>query len=139
MTTVPAKLPELAQRYTAAWCSQNAASVAACYSPNGSLTINGGAPAVGRSAITEAAQGFMTMFPDMQVLMDDLRIDGDGAVYHWTLIGANTGPGGRGHKIRVSGFERWKIGADGLIGESQGSFDRADYQLQLERGFEASR
>jgi hypothetical protein len=36
-----------AARYTAAWCSQDAGSVAAFYSPNGSLTINHGAPATG--------------------------------------------------------------------------------------------
>ena len=138
MTPEPAKLRDFAQRYTAAWCSQNAASVAACYSPNGSLSINGGTPAVGRSALTEAAQGFMTTFPDLQVLMDELRIQGDGAEYHWTLIGTNTGPGGTGHKVRISGFEVWKIGADGFIAESQGKFDSADYQRQLARGFEVS-
>ena len=136
MTTEPAKLRELAQRYTAAWCSQNAASVAAFYSPNGSLSINGGAPAVGRSAITEAAQGFMSTFPDMQVLMDDLVVQGEGARYHWTLRGTNTGPGGTGHKVRISGFEVWKIGADGLIAGSRGNFDSADYQRQLEHGFD---
>ena len=60
----PAPLHDFAERYTAAWCSQNAASVAALYSPNGSLRINGGIPAVGRNAIKEAAQGFMTSFPE---------------------------------------------------------------------------
>jgi hypothetical protein len=49
------RLRDFANRYTAAWCSRNSASVAAHFSPNGSLTINDGAPAVGRSAITEAA------------------------------------------------------------------------------------
>jgi hypothetical protein len=61
---------EFARRYTAAWCSQNPASVAAWYAPEGSLTINDGPPSVGRD--TEAAQPFMSAFPDMQVLMDDL-------------------------------------------------------------------
>lgn len=135
MTTDPAHLRELAQGYTAAWCSQNPASVAAFYSWNGSLAINGGAPAVGRRAITQSALGFMTAFPDLQVLMDDLRVQGDGAAYHWTLIGTNTGPGGTGKRVRISGFEIWKIGADGLISESQGNFDAADYQRQLEHGF----
>jgi hypothetical protein len=32
---------DFARRYTAAWCSQNAASVAAFFSPDGSLIING--------------------------------------------------------------------------------------------------
>ena len=57
------RLRDFAARYTAAWCSQHAASVAAFFSPSGSLTINGGVPAIGRSAITEAAQEFMTAFP----------------------------------------------------------------------------
>ena len=139
MTPEPAKLRDLAQRYTAAWCSQDAARVAACYSPNGSLGINGGAPAVGRSAITEAAQGFMTTFPDLQLLMDNLLVQGDSAEYHWTLIGTNTGPGGTGQRVRISGFEVWKIGVDGLIGESRGTFDSAAYQRQLERGFEGAK
>ena len=138
MTPEPASLRVLAQRYTAAWCSQDASSVAACYSPNASLSINGGAPAVGRSAIAEVAQGFMTTFPDLQVLMDDLLVQGDGAVYHWTLIGTNTGPGGTGQRVRISGFEVWKIGVDGLIAESRGNFNSAAYQRQLERGFEGS-
>jgi predicted ester cyclase len=76
----PAQLRELAARYTASWGSQDAASVAAFYSPNGSLSVNGGAPAVGLSAITEVAQGFMTAFPDMEVLMDGLLVQGDRAV-----------------------------------------------------------
>ena len=86
--------------------------------PLGSLTINDGAPSVGKAAITEAARSFMVAFPDMQVLMDDLRLDGGRAEYHWTLVGTNTGPGGTGHKVRISGFEDWKIGADGLIAAS---------------------
>jgi hypothetical protein len=43
-----ARLFQFAQCYTA-WCSQDPASVAACYSMDGSLCVNGGVPAVGRS------------------------------------------------------------------------------------------
>ena len=121
-----------ATRYTAAWGSQDAASVAAFFAPGGSLTINGGTPAVGRDAITTAAQGFMTAFPDLEVLMDSVVLKGsDRAVYHWTLVGTNTGTGGTGRPVHISGFEEWRIGADGLIAESQGHFDVADYQRQL--------
>ena len=129
-----AELRNFAERYTVAWCSQNAASVAACYSPDGSLSVNGGAPAVGRDAIAEVAQSFMAAFPDMRVAMDDLIVYGDRAEYHWTLTGTNTGPGGAGHKVCISGFEAWRIGEDGLIASSRGRFDSADYQRQMERG-----
>ena len=133
-----APLRDFAKRYTAAWCSREAASVAAFFAPNGSLSVNG-TPAAGRSAIAEVAQGFMTVFPDMELLMDEVRVEGDRAVYHWTFIGTNKGPGGTGHRVRFSGFEKWKIGEYGLIAESQGQFDSADYQRQLEGGVEESR
>ena len=126
-------LRDFAKRYTGAWCSHSASSVAAFFALNGSLSVNG-APAAGRSAITEVAQGFMTAFPDMQLLMVGAVIQGDSAVYHWTFIGTNTGPGGTGHRVRFSGYEVWKFGEDGLIAESQGHFDAAAYQRQLESG-----
>jgi hypothetical protein len=127
----PAKLREFASRYTDAWCSQEAASVAGFYSFNGSLTVNNGTPAVGRRAITEVVQSFMTAFPDLDVVMDDLVIRVDGASYHWTLIGTNTGPGGTGNRVQISGFEVWTFGADELIASSRGYFDAADYRRQL--------
>lgn len=76
----------------------------------------------------------MTAFPDMQVLMDDLMTEDGRIEYHWTLIGTNIGPGGTGNRVRFSGVEEWKFGEDGLIAESEGHFDQAEYNRQLERG-----
>lgn len=130
-----AKLRDFATRYTAAWCSQDAASVASFFAEGASLQINDGDPSVGRAAITAAAQGFMTAFPDMVVTMDGLDIEGGGrAVYRWTLTGTNTGPGGTGNAVRVSGYEEWTIGANGLIADSKGHFDAADYERQVAGG-----
>ena len=128
------RLRSFAEAYTAAWCSKDAARVAAFYSDDGSLSVNEGPPAVGREAITGVAQGFMTDFPDLRVLMDDLLLQDDHPVYHWTLIGTNTGPGGMGKHVCISGFEVWTIGADGLIAESRGHFDSDAYQRQIEHG-----
>lgn len=128
------ELKQFATRYTAAWCSQDPASVAAFYAEDGSLTINDGEPSVGRDAITEAARGFMTAFPDMIVEMDDLRIEGGRAFYHWTLTGTNSGPGGTGNAVRISGYEQWTIGGDGLIAASLGNYDEAEYERQLRDG-----
>jgi uncharacterized protein (TIGR02246 family) len=128
-----ARLRDFARRYTAAWCSQNPASVAEHYAPDGSLTINGGTPSLGRAAITEAARSFMTAFPDLQVLMDDLVVKDDVVEYHWTLIGTNTGPGGSGKRVRISGFEEWTM-SDDLIAESQGHYDEGEYERQLQHG-----
>ena len=128
------KLTAFATQYTQAWCSQNAASVASFFAENGSLQINDGDPSIGREAITKAARGFMTAFPDMIVEMDSLAIKDHAAEYHWTLSGTNTGPGGTGNSVRISGYEEWTIGADGLIAESKGHFDATEYQRQLEYG-----
>ena len=130
----PTKLNEFATRYTSAWCSQNAASVAAFFSPAGSLKINDGSPAVGRTAITGAAQSFMTAFPDLVIHMDRIAIGSAGIEYHWTLTGTNSGPGGTGSPVRISGHEEWKFGFDGLIAESKGDFDAAEYERQLKVG-----
>ena len=129
------ELQDLALRYTAAWCSQNAGSVASFYAPTGSLKINEGAPSVGRAAIAAAAQSFMTTFPDLAVRMDGLSVDRGRIVYRWTATGTNSAPGGTGRSVRFSGHEEWTIGADGLIVESKGHFDEAEYQRQLRVGF----
>ena len=128
------KLKELATRYTAAWCSQNAASVASFFAENGSLKINKGDPSVGREAITKAAQGFMTAFPDMIVEMDSLSIKAKNIIYYWTLTGTNTGPGGTGKSVKINGHEEWTIDEEGLISESKGHFDEAEYKRQLKYG-----
>ena len=129
-------IQSFAEAYAAAWCSQDAASVADCYERDGSLRVNDDPPAIGREAITAVAQGFMTAFPDMVVAMDRVSVEGDQTIYRWTLTGTNTGPGGTGKTVRISGYEEWTIGADGLIAESKGHFDEAEYDRQLNVGFD---
>jgi hypothetical protein len=129
-----AQLRDFATRYTAAWCSQDPRRVAAFFGESGSLKVNEGSPSVGRPAVTTAAQGFMTAFPDMVVRMDDVSLDGTRAIYRWTLTGTNTGPGGSGRAVQISGYEEWTIGADGLIAASLGHFDEAEYNRQLQNG-----
>lgn len=125
------QLTGLAERYAGAWCSQNPESVAAFFAENGSLSVNDGVPAIGRAPIAKEAQAFMTTFPDMVVTMDKLVRDEEGTKFHWTLTGTNTGPGGTGKRVRIRGYELWKIDNDGLIAESKGHFDAADYEKQL--------
>lgn len=129
--TDPASMRAFATRYTAAWSSQNPAGVAAFFAEHGSLSINDAEPFVGRPAITAAAQGFMTAIPDLVLQMDSLDVRGSHAVYGWTLTGTNTGPGGTGNRVHISGYEEWTIDADGLIASSLGHFDEAEYRQQL--------
>ncbi len=129
-------LKKFAKRYAEAWCSQNPDSVAAFYAKNGSLSVNDEPPSVGRAAIADEAQGFMTTFPDMIVTMDDVTHESRGTVFHWTLTGINSGPVGAGKRVRISGYELWKIDHDGLIAESKGHFDVAEYERQLKPGID---
>ena len=130
------ELNEYANRYAKAWSSQDPESVAAFYSEGGSLSVNDEAPAVGREAIIEIARGFMKAFPDMEVRMNNVVSQSQGIVFSWTLTGTNTGPGGTGQQVRISGYELWQLGTDGRIVESKGRFDVAEYERQLEHGFD---
>jgi len=126
-----AELEKFATRYAKAWCSRDPEKVAAFFAERGSISINNGPPAVGRAAIAKEAEAFMTTFPDMIVTFDKLDSQPNATAFHWTLTGANTGPGGTGNKVQISGYELWKIDNEGLIGESKGNFDAAEYERQL--------
>jgi predicted ester cyclase len=76
----------------------------------------------------------MTTFPDVIVTMDKVAHDEEGTKFHWTLRGTNTGPGGTGKRVRISGYELWKIDNGGLVAQSKGHFDSADYGRQLKHG-----
>jgi pimeloyl-ACP methyl ester carboxylesterase len=128
------RLEAFAQSYTAAWNGGEPNEVAKHYAKDGSLSINGGPPAVGREALAGVAANFMTGFPDLALTFDGLTF-GEGAVrYHWTLRGTNTGPGGTGKRVRISGYEAWTLDGDGLVERSLGRFDEAEYRRQLEFG-----
>ena len=129
-----AELTKFANRYAKAWCSQDPEKVAAFFAERGSISINNGPPAVGRVAIAKEAQAFMTTFPDMVVTFDKLEPQPNGTEFHWTLTGTNSGPSGTGKRVRISGYELWKMGNDGLIAESRGHFDAAEYERQLKHG-----
>jgi hypothetical protein len=104
--------------------------VAAHYVPGGTIAINGGEP----TEITEVARGFVSAFPDIEVFMDDVVVKDEAVEYHWTFTGTNTGPEGTGKSVRISGFEEWELGDDGLVVRSKGTYDQADYDRQLEHG-----
>ncbi|MGI9260550.1 MAG: ester cyclase, partial [Woeseiaceae bacterium] len=122
-----------ATQYTAAWNSGDPGSVSMFFSENGSLKVNDAAPAVGREAITDVANGFMTAFPDMALEMLELRISDESVQYHWRFTGTNTGPGGTGAPVDFSGYEEWTFGEDNLVMQSLGHFDNDEYLAQVNK------
>jgi SnoaL-like domain len=117
-------LNEFAKRYAKAWCSHNPEAVVAFYAQSASISVNNGPPA----PIGDVARGFIRDFPDMIVTFDKLESRGDRTAFHWTLTGSYAGTGNR---VRISGYELWKIDNAGLIAESSGHFDAAEYERQF--------
>jgi nuclear transport factor 2 (NTF2) superfamily protein len=118
---------ELARSYTEAWCSRDAARVASHYAPGATIAINRGEPA----GILEVAEGFIAAFPDITVYMDDLVVSDDGVLYRWTFTGTSSETG---KWVRITGYEEWTLGDDGLISSSLGHYDEAEYDRQLREG-----
>ena len=85
-------------------------------------------------ARTAKVRGFMEAFPDMVVRLDSLAGGGTHPIFHWTWTGTNAGPGGTGRAVRLSGYEEWTLGPDGLIAESKGHYDEAEYERQVKPG-----
>ncbi|MBV9101433.1 MAG: nuclear transport factor 2 family protein [Candidatus Dormibacteraeota bacterium] len=136
-TTSPSKpLWELVLRASNAWSSQDPDGVASCYEEGASLTINRGTPARGRVELAATAAGYMAAFPDLQVSVDNVFVAGDSVFWIWTLTGTNSGPGGSGNRVRVSGIEVWTMGETGLVANSVGYYDAAAYELQIQHGIE---
>jgi hypothetical protein len=121
------QIEQLARSYTKAWCSRDAGRVADHYVPGGVIAINGGEP----TGIAEVAHSFVAAFPDIEVFMDELVFKEDSVEYHWTFTGTSADTGKR---VRIAGFEEWTIGAGGLIVESLGHYDQAEYDRQLQHG-----
>jgi hypothetical protein len=125
------QLIEFATRYASAWSSQDPVAFALFYDANGSLTINDGEAAVGRAAVEQKVRDFMTAFPDMIVRLVELRQDGDQVEFHWRWTGTETGPGGSGNAVDLTGHEKWTFNGEGFILQSLGYYDEADYERQI--------
>ncbi len=130
----PADIRQMAERYTQAWCSRSGKAVASFFAENATSIINAGEPTVGRPEIAEAMGAFFEDFPDLVLRMDDLRSGGNQAIYLWTLEGTNSGPGGTGNFVRISGWQNWRLSDDLLILAADGGFDAADYERQIREG-----
>jgi uncharacterized protein (TIGR02246 family) len=122
---------ELGRNYSEAWCSHDPNQVAAFYAADGRIVINDGDPSNGRAEVVDMAKGFFEAFPDLVVRMDSIRTSGTYCVFMWTLEGTNSGPDGTGNRVKISGWEYWRLNNLGEVAESAGHFDEAEYERQL--------
>lgn len=96
-------IEQFARDYARAWSDGDPEQVAAHFEADASLAVNDADPARGREAIAAVARRFMTDLPDMKVRFDALDRDGARHMFRWTLTGTNTGPGGTGARVKISG------------------------------------
>lgn len=125
-----------ARGYAQVWGSQRPEFVSMFFEDDGALQVNNGEPAIGRNEISNVAQSFMTKFPDMNVRFDSLAHKPNGIEFHWTLTGTDANPNGKGHKVKISGFELWTMSEKNLIKDSKGTFSSEEYNRQLEFGID---
>lgn len=115
-----------AQGYAQVWGSKRPEFVAMFFEEDGSLQVNEGYPATGRTAISNIVQSFMTKFPGMNVRFDSLVHKPNGIEFHWTLTGTDADTDEKNHKVKVSGFELWTMSEENLIKDSKGTFSSED-------------
>ncbi len=127
----PEDIEKLAAAYTQAWCDRSATAVASFFAEDGVSIVNDGDPAVGRTAISEAMGAFFADFPDLHLTQDVVRIGGNKVIYLWTLEGSNSGPGGTGNRVKISGWQNWRLNDDLLITEADGGYDALEYDRQI--------
>jgi hypothetical protein len=73
----------------------------------------------------------MEAFPDMVVRLESVERQGGAAVFRWLWTGTNTGPGGTGRAVQLRGYEEWTFDVQGLIRQSLGHYDEAEYLRQV--------
>jgi steroid delta-isomerase-like uncharacterized protein len=121
----------LASDYAAAWSSGDPNALASFYAKDGVLKVNAGAPSIGRAQIAATAEAFMAAFPDMTVKLESVSRDGPHVIFRWRWTGTNSGPGGTGRSVDLRGYEEWTLDGEGLIVESLGHYDEAEYERQI--------
>jgi steroid delta-isomerase-like uncharacterized protein len=89
---------------------------------------------IGLKEDQDAARGWKSAAPDLQMTVDKLLVDGECVVALWHGEGTNTGTGNglpaTGKKIKGRGITIWRI-VDGKIREEWSQFDQARLMLQL--------
>ena len=129
MTTEKAhQVAQMAMEHAAAWSAGALEKIAELFAENGSITVNGGDPHVGRAAISENAKELLATFPGLVVHCHQTRQAGDRAVFIWTLEGQHADTG---ELVSLPGWHEWELDDDTRVKRCCGFFDASDLARQI--------
>ena len=125
------ELQDFARRYTDAWNSHDAGSLALFFEPDATYKVNDGEPYTGAAGIARMYQETLAEYPDFEIILDGVSGSETGATYLWTFVGTYVDTG---RVVRLSGTENWTFSEGGLIKEALELYDANDLQRQLTGG-----
>ena len=129
MTTERARQVEsMAKEHAAAWNEGAADKIAELFAENGTITVNGGEPHVGRAKISENAKELLATFPGLVVHCRETRHAGDRAVFIWTLEGNHAETG---NFVSLPGWHEWDLDDKMQVKCCKGFFDAAELERQI--------
>jgi len=119
----------LIRRVVAAWNSHDPARVAAHYTEDCyGLDVAIARPQIGREGVHGMFAAYYTAFPDLEITLDDIIVEGDHVAIFWTAHATHLGPilniPPSGRAVTAKGVNRLVL-QDGLVCETLTIWDVA--------------
>ena len=118
-----------------AWNTHDAELLASVSSKKVIRNGNGKREASNREEYSAVMGYFHTAFPDLKIILDDIKIKGRKAFLNWTATGTHKGALGdnppTGKKVKVHGFSVWTFKRKGKALREDAFFDNLEMYQQL--------
>jgi steroid delta-isomerase-like uncharacterized protein len=129
------QIVELCERQLEAWNAHDPGGVGAVFASDATLQDAGGESVTGRDAIAARAKGYIDAFPDLQLQICALSVDGNKYALEWRASGTNTGslagmpPTNK--SVLIEGCDVAEVGDDGLVHREMDYWNEASMMRQL--------
>ncbi len=123
----------------AIWNRRNLAAIARVYSPNVLVQATAGRTYHGTGQLQSFVLSMLAMFPDIQLVIDDIYWMGNSAeglllAIRWSMTGTHTGPGRYGEptgkEVHIWGIRHWILDG-GMVKKEWVMFNEFGLLLQL--------
>lgn len=128
MTDRAKQIARMAEEHAAAWTRGDLETVGDLFADDGSISVNGADPQVGRAAIIQGAAALMETFPGVVVCSVETRSAGTRAVFLWTLEGRHSETG---NDVFLPGWHEWQLDANMKVAVCHGFYDAEDMARQV--------